>query len=58
MAAGSIVSVFGTQLVPIRFGGIYVAILFGILAVQSYQLLQQAHTHQRYMDDHWDRPDY
>ncbi len=48
---------FGKQLLPLPIGGIYAAILFGMLAVQSFQLMQQAHAEQRWRDEHWDDPD-
>jgi membrane-associated protease RseP (regulator of RpoE activity) len=44
----------GQRLVPIAFGNPYAALLFALLAVQSYQLLQQAHAQRRWMDDRWD----
>jgi len=35
-------------------GGVYMAILFGLLAVESFQLLQQQVAERRWQDDHWD----
>ena len=48
---------FGHQLLPLPIGSVYAAILFGILAFQSYQLLQQVNTRQQWMDDRWDDRD-
>jgi stage IV sporulation protein FB len=46
--------VMGRQLVPLQIGSVYTAILFAILAVQSYQLLQQAQAHEQWREDRWD----
>ncbi len=43
----------GKQLIPVPMGGWYPALLFAVLAVQSFQLLQQAQAQQRWTDDHW-----
>ena len=48
---------FGKQLLPIPIGSPYAAILFGLLAFQSYQLLQQVNAQNQQMDDHWDDRD-
>lgn len=44
----------GRRLLPLSFGGLYAGILFALLAWQSFQMLQQAKSHRRDMDDHWD----
>ena len=44
----------GQQLVPLQIGSAYTAILFVILAVQSYLLLQQAQAHEQWREDRWD----
>jgi stage IV sporulation protein FB len=51
--------VLGKQLLPfmLPIGGVYTAILFAVLALQSYQLLQQAHAEARWRDEHWDGGD-
>jgi stage IV sporulation protein FB len=51
--------VIGKQLLPflVPIGGVYTAILFAVLALQSYQLLQQAHAEERWRDEHWDDGD-
>lgn len=46
----------GKRLLPLNFGSLYTAILFGILALQSYQLIQRLQARQR-MDDRWDDGD-
>jgi stage IV sporulation protein FB len=43
----------GRQLVPVPIGGTYAGILFAVLALQSFQLLQQAQSQHRWQDDHW-----
>jgi membrane-associated protease RseP (regulator of RpoE activity) len=49
----------GKQLLPfpLPIGSVYTAILFAVLALQSYQLLQQAHAQERWCDEHWDDGD-
>jgi membrane-associated protease RseP (regulator of RpoE activity) len=46
----------GKQLLPfaLPIGGVYPAILFAVLALQSFQLLQQAHAEERWRDEHLD----
>jgi stage IV sporulation protein FB len=46
--------VIGRQLVPLQIGSVYTAILFAILALQSYQMLQQAQAHEQWREDRWD----
>lgn len=46
--------VIGKQLLPLPIGSGYTALLFAVLALQSYQLLQQAHAEQRWRDEHYD----
>jgi Zn-dependent protease len=38
-----------------RLDPIFSAVFFALLALQSFQLLQQLHSEQRWHDDHWDR---
>lgn len=53
IAAGALAAVHfllasrGVYLLPIPYGGVYAAILFGLLAFQSYQLLQQVQAGRR-----------
>ena len=54
LALHSILVVMGQQLVPLKMGSVYTAILFAILALQSYQLLQQAQAHEQWRQDRWD----
>jgi stage IV sporulation protein FB len=46
--------VIGKQLVPVSMGNTYTAILFAILAVQSFQLMQQVQSQDRWRNDSWD----
>jgi membrane-associated protease RseP (regulator of RpoE activity) len=48
---------FGKQLLPLPIGGVYAGILFAVLALQSFQLLQQANAEQRWRDQHWNDGD-
>jgi len=48
----------GQPLLPLRFGSTYSAILFGLLALESFQLLQHAQSQRRWTDEHWDRDDW
>jgi Zn-dependent protease len=48
----------GQPLLPLKFGSTYSAILFGLLALESFQLLQHAQSQRRWMDDHWHRDDW
>jgi stage IV sporulation protein FB len=54
LALHSIMAYSGRPLLPLKFGSIYSAILFGLLAFQSFQLLQQAQAQRRHFDDHSD----
>ncbi len=47
-----------TPLLPLKFGDRFTALLFGLLALQSFQLLQQAQSQRRWTDEHWDRGDW
>lgn len=58
LALHSILAINGRPLLPIPMGSAYTAILFGLLALQSFQLLQQAHARRRWTDDHWHRSDW
>lgn len=53
LAIHSVAAMNGKPLLPVKFGSGYTAIFFGILAVQSFQLLQQAQAEQRWQDEHW-----
>jgi stage IV sporulation protein FB len=53
LAIHSFMVAIGRQLLPIPIGSTYTALLFAMLAVQSYQLLQQAHAEERWRDEHW-----
>ena len=48
---------FGKSLLPLHIGSLYVALLFAVLALQSFQLMQQAHAEERWQDEHWDHGD-
>lgn len=54
----SILAINGQPLLPFAFGDEFSAILFGLLALQSFQMLQQAQSQRRWMDEHWDRGDW
>ncbi len=56
LAAHCLLGVLGMQLVPLRFGSVYAALMFGMLAYQSFQMMQQVQ--QRHREDPWDRSDY
>jgi Zn-dependent protease len=58
LAVHSLFAINGKQLLPLSFGDRYTALLFGLLALQSFQMLQQAHAQRRWMDDHWQRRDW
>ena len=58
LAIHSLMVVYDRPLLPLPFGSKYSAFLFGMLAFQSYQLLQQASAERRWQDEHWDRGDY
>lgn len=49
---------YGKPLLPLRFGSTLSAILFGLLALESFQLLQHAQSQRRWTDEHWDRDDW
>lgn len=44
----------GRELLPLPFGSLYSGLLFGILALHSYQMMQQSRIQEREWDDHWD----
>ena len=54
LAAHCLLVVLGKQLVPVPIGSTYTAILFAVLAVQSFQLMQQAQSQDRWRGDSWD----
>ncbi|MBI2807735.1 MAG: hypothetical protein HYX68_22365 [Planctomycetes bacterium] len=58
LAAHCLLVVLGRRLLPLEFGSGYSAILFGILAIQSFQLLQQAQSRRPWGDDSWDERGY
>jgi Zn-dependent protease len=58
LAIHSLLAEYGRRLLPLDFGDMFSAILFGLLALQSFQLLQHAQSQRRWMDDHWDRGDW
>ncbi|MBM4073571.1 MAG: hypothetical protein FJ271_32320 [Planctomycetes bacterium] len=56
LALHSISVMANRPLLPfLPFGSTFTAIFFGLFAVQSFQLLQQARTERRWQDDHWHR---
>ena len=58
LALHCVLAMNGRPLIPfLRFGSTYSALLFGVLALQSFLMLQQVHSQRRWMDDHWDRGD-
>jgi hypothetical protein len=58
LALHCVLAMNGRPLIPfLRFGSTYSALLFGVLALQSFLMLQQSHSQRRWMDDHWDRGD-
>ena len=66
LALHSVLAMNGRAFLPLPFGSGYTALFFGLLAFQSFQLLQQAHAQRRWTDRHeeqWtdrheDREDY
>ena len=44
----------GSRLLPLDFGSFYTAILFGVLALQSYQMLQRIQARRQWMEERWD----
>lgn len=57
IAVCSALEMTGRAILPVHFGSWYTAIMFGILAVQSYQQLQHVPDDRRWHDDRWDRDD-
>ncbi len=57
LAIHCILERFGKSLLPLHIGSLYMAILFAVLALQSFQLMQQAHAEERWQDEHWDDGD-
>jgi stage IV sporulation protein FB len=47
----------GRPILPFAFGSPFTAIMFGLLAWQSYQSLGRIQSQRRWTDDHWDRDD-
>lgn len=54
LAIHCILVVFGTQILPLPFGSYYSAFFFGILAVQSFQMLQQVNAQRHWPDEYRD----
>jgi stage IV sporulation protein FB len=54
LAACGLLERAGQPILPFRIG-LFAAIMFGLLAWQSYQELQRVKGERRWMDDHWDR---
>jgi Zn-dependent protease len=52
-----ILAMNGKPFLPLRIGGWYSAIFFGMFALQSFQLLQQVHAQEQWTERHWDRED-
>ena len=48
---------YDRPLLPLNIGSTYPAIMFGLLALQSFQMLQQLQAEQRWQDDRWDQGD-
>lgn len=49
----------GRPLLPfLQFGSGFSAVFFGLFAVQSFQLLQQAQAERRWQDEHWRRGEW
>jgi stage IV sporulation protein FB len=57
LAIHCVMELIGKPLLPLHIGSPYTALLFAVLALQSYQLLQQAHAEERWHDEHWDDGD-
>jgi membrane-associated protease RseP (regulator of RpoE activity) len=54
LAVHSFMADRGQYIIPfLRFGGIWMALMFALLAYQSFQLLQQVQAERRFRDDHW-----
>jgi stage IV sporulation protein FB len=45
--------VIGKQLLPLPLGSSYTALMFAVLALQSFQMFQQAQSEHRWHDDRW-----
>lgn len=58
IAVHSVMEMNGRGILPVHFGSTYTAIFFGLLALQSFQLLQHAQAERRWTDDHEDRRDW
>jgi stage IV sporulation protein FB len=57
LAIQALMSQYGMPLVPwLHIGGTYTAILFGLLAMESFQLLQQAERNRRYWNQDGSTP--
>jgi Zn-dependent protease len=55
LAVHCVMALNGRPFLPINLGGsIYSALFFGLLALQSFQLMQQVHAERRWADDHWE----
>jgi stage IV sporulation protein FB len=53
LAAHCVMVIFGSRLLPIPLGSTWTAILFAVLAIQSFQLMQQANAQRHWTEDHW-----
>jgi len=58
LAVHSLLATRGIRLLPLNFGSIFSAIMFGLLALLSFQMLQQAQSQRRWTDDHWQGRDW
>ena len=53
-AVHSLMVEYGRRLIPfLPIGGTWAALMFGLLAYQSFQMLQQIQAQRRWHDDHW-----
>ena len=53
-AVHSLMGEYGRRLIPfLPIGGMWAAFMFGLLAYQSFQMLQQIQAQRRWHDDHW-----
>jgi stage IV sporulation protein FB len=58
LAIHCFLAVNGRPLLPLQIGSTYTALLFTLLAVQSFQLLQQTRDQRRWRDEDWDDSRY
>ncbi len=57
LCINSIMAMNGRPFLPLKTGSLWSTIFFGMFAVQSFQLLQQAHAQERWREQHWDHDD-